>query len=54
MIQAVLLALIAGFADTVGYLRYEAFGGLMTGNTILLGIEFATAAELLEIFNRAL
>lgn len=42
MIQAVLLALIAGFADTVGYLRYEAFAGLMTGNTILLGIEVAS------------
>ena len=42
MVQAVLLALIAGFADTVGYLRYEAFAGLMTGNTILLGIEVAS------------
>ena len=42
MIQAVLLALIAGYADTVGFLRFEAFAGLMTGNTILLGIELAT------------
>lgn len=42
MIQAVLLALIAGYADTVGFLRFEAFAGLMTGNTILLGIEVAT------------
>lgn len=41
MIQAVLLALIAGYADTVGYLRYHAFAGLMTGNTILLGNEIA-------------
>ncbi len=43
MIQAVLLALVAGYADTVGFLRFEAFAGLMTGNTILLGIEVATA-----------
>lgn len=43
MPQAVLLALIAGYADTVGYLRYHAFAGLMTGNTILLGNEVATA-----------
>lgn len=42
MIQAVLLALIAGYADTVGYLRFEAFAGLMTGNTIFLGIELAS------------
>ncbi len=41
MLQAFLLALIAGYADTVGYLRYQAFAGLMTGNTILLGIEVA-------------
>jgi uncharacterized membrane protein YoaK (UPF0700 family) len=40
--SACLLALIAGYADTVGYLRYEAFAGLMTGNTILLGIDLAT------------
>lgn len=42
MIQAVLLALIAGYADTVGFLRYDAFAGLMTGNTILLGIDLAS------------
>jgi uncharacterized membrane protein YoaK (UPF0700 family) len=41
MTQAVLLALIAGYADTVGYLRFKAFAGLMTGNTIFLGIELA-------------
>lgn len=41
--QATLLALVAGYADTVGFLRFEAFAGLMTGNTILLGIEIATA-----------
>ena len=42
MIQACLLAMIAGYADTVGFIRYEAFAGLMTGNTILVGIEVAT------------
>jgi uncharacterized membrane protein YoaK (UPF0700 family) len=40
--QACLLALIAGYADTIGYMRYEAFAGLMTGNTIFLGVELAT------------
>lgn len=41
MLRACLLAVIAGYADTVGFLRYGAFAGLMTGNTILLGIEIA-------------
>lgn len=41
MIRACLLALIAGYADTIGLIRYGAFAGLMTGNTILLGIEIA-------------
>jgi uncharacterized membrane protein YoaK (UPF0700 family) len=36
MVQAILLALIAGYADTVGYIRFKAFAGLMTGNTIFL------------------
>ena len=43
MLQASLLALIAGYADTIGFLRYEAFAGLMTGNTIMFGIEVATS-----------
>jgi uncharacterized membrane protein YoaK (UPF0700 family) len=38
MPQASLLAIIAGYADAVGFLRYDTFAGLMTGNTILLGI----------------
>ena len=42
MPQAFTLAIIAGYADTVGYLHFDAFAGLMTGNTILLGIELAT------------
>ena len=42
MRQAAALAIIAGYADTVGYLHFNAFAGLMTGNTILLGIELAT------------
>jgi uncharacterized membrane protein YoaK (UPF0700 family) len=37
------LAIIAGYADTIGYLHFNAFAGLMTGNTIFLGIELATA-----------
>ena len=42
MLQASALAIIAGYADTVGYLHFGAFAGLMTDNTILLGIEIAT------------
>jgi uncharacterized membrane protein YoaK (UPF0700 family) len=41
MLPAFLLAMIAGYADTVGYLRYQAFAGLMTGNTILFGVEIS-------------
>jgi uncharacterized membrane protein YoaK (UPF0700 family) len=41
LIRACLLAFIAGNADTVGFLRFDAFAGLMTGNTILLGTEIA-------------
>jgi uncharacterized membrane protein YoaK (UPF0700 family) len=41
MARAIILALIAGYADTVGYLRFNAFAGLMTGNTIFLGVELA-------------
>jgi uncharacterized membrane protein YoaK (UPF0700 family) len=42
VLQAGLLAIIAGYADTIGYLHFNAFAGLMTGNTIFLGIEVAT------------
>lgn len=38
MPQACLLAIIAGYADAVGFLKYDTFAGLMTGNTIFLGI----------------
>jgi uncharacterized membrane protein YoaK (UPF0700 family) len=41
MLPACLLAFVAGYADTVGLMRYDAFAGLMTGNTILLGIDIA-------------
>jgi uncharacterized membrane protein YoaK (UPF0700 family) len=41
MLPACVLAAIAGYADTVGYLRFDAFAGLMTGNTILLGMAVA-------------
>ena len=43
MLQACVLAVIAGYADTIGFLRFDAFAGLMTGNTILLGIGLASA-----------
>lgn len=43
MLRACILAIIAGYADTIGYLHFNAFAGLMTGNTIFLGIELATA-----------
>ena len=43
MFRVTVLAIIAGYADTIGYLHLNAFAGLMTGNTILMGIELATA-----------
>jgi uncharacterized membrane protein YoaK (UPF0700 family) len=54
VLQACLLAIIAGYADTVGFIRYEAFAGLMTGNTILLGIEVASAKWRLALFHGAI
>jgi uncharacterized membrane protein YoaK (UPF0700 family) len=54
VLQACLLAIIAGYADTIGYLHYKAFAGLMTGNTILLGIEVATAEWRLALFHAAI
>ena len=36
--QASVLSIVAGYADTLGYLNFGAFAGLMTGNTVLLGI----------------
>jgi uncharacterized membrane protein YoaK (UPF0700 family) len=43
MLRACLLATIAGYVDTVGYLRFDAFAGLMTGNTVFLGIALSSA-----------
>jgi uncharacterized membrane protein YoaK (UPF0700 family) len=37
---AIAFALIGGYADAVGYLRYKAFAGMMTGNTVLMGLAF--------------
>ncbi len=51
MPQACLLAIIAGYADTIGYMSYEAFAGLMTGNTIFLGIELATGKYSAAVFH---
>jgi uncharacterized membrane protein YoaK (UPF0700 family) len=35
----VLLCLVGGSADAITFLRYNAFVGAMTGNTVLLGID---------------
>jgi uncharacterized membrane protein YoaK (UPF0700 family) len=51
VLQACLLAIIAGYADTIGYIRYEAFAGLMTGNTIFLGAELATGKFAAALFH---
>ena len=54
MLQACLLALVAGYADTIGYIRYDAFAGLMTGNTIFLGSELATGRFAAAAFHLAI
>src|SRR3954462_1625134 len=54
MFRVTLLATIAGYADTVGYLHLNAFAGLMTGNTILMGIELATAKYRQAAFHGAI
>jgi uncharacterized membrane protein YoaK (UPF0700 family) len=38
-------AAIAGYADAIGYLRYKAFAGMMTGNTVLMGLAFLQRAD---------
>ena len=38
VLQAGVLVMIAGYADAIGFLQYDAFAGQMTGNTILLAI----------------
>lgn len=38
-------AAIAGYADAIGYLRYKAFAGMMTGNTVLMGLAFFQPAD---------
>jgi uncharacterized membrane protein YoaK (UPF0700 family) len=44
MLRACILAAIAGYTDTVGYLRFDAFAGLMTGNTVFLGIALSNGS----------
>ena len=39
-------AAIAGYADAIGYLRYKAFAGMMTGNTVLMGLAFFHRGDL--------
>ena len=41
--QAAVLAIVAGYADAVGFMTFGAFAGAMTGNTVLLGIAMAGA-----------
>jgi uncharacterized membrane protein YoaK (UPF0700 family) len=38
MLPACVLAVVAGYADAVVFLRLGLFAGLMTGNTVLMGI----------------
>lgn len=40
--RTIVLCLIGGSADAISYLRYGTFVGAMTGNTVLLGIDFAS------------
>ncbi|ACA15762.1 protein of unknown function DUF1275 [Methylobacterium sp. 4-46] len=54
MLRATALALIAGYADTVGYLHLNAFAGLMTGNTIFMGMEIATGKYREAAFHAAI
>src|SRR5579862_5296086 len=46
MPRAVAFALIAGYADAIGYLRFKAFAGMMTGNTVLMGLAVFGHTEL--------
>ncbi len=49
MPQAIVLAVIAGYADAAGYLRFDAFAGMMTGNTVLMGMAAARHAPLASL-----
>jgi uncharacterized membrane protein YoaK (UPF0700 family) len=52
--QAGVLSMVAGYADTLGYLSFGAFAGLMTGNTVLLGIALAQREPLHALRNLAI
>jgi uncharacterized membrane protein YoaK (UPF0700 family) len=43
---AFVFAAIAGYADAIGYLRFKAFAGMMTGNTVLMGLAAFDRADL--------
>ena len=43
VLQACALAIVAGYADAVGFSTFNAFAGAMTGNTVLLGIALAAS-----------
>ena len=44
--RATVLSIVAGYADTLGYLNFNAFTGLMTGNTVLLGVALEAGTKL--------
>jgi uncharacterized membrane protein YoaK (UPF0700 family) len=52
--HACVLSVVAGYADTLGYLTFDAFAGLMTGNTVLLGIALAHGQPLQAARNAAI
>lgn len=43
---AFVFAAIGGYADAIGYLRFSAFAGMMTGNTVLMGLAFVHRGHL--------
>lgn len=46
MAAAIAFAVIGGYADAIGFLRYHAFAGMMTGNTVLMGLALFRRADL--------
>ncbi len=52
--QAAVLSIVAGYADTLGFLSFGAFAGLMTGNTVLLGTALIGGAPLRALHTLAI
>jgi hypothetical protein len=53
MFDAALLALIAGCADALAYLRFHTFAGFMNGNTVFLGLRLSAAIRRAPPFARS-